>query len=69
MAQLNWNSKNLTAGWQRGVTAFYYGLGMTDDDFGRAQVGIGVPLLEGNLCNVHAYELAQAVARSRDHRR
>ncbi len=55
---LNWNSSQLTAGWQKGVTAFYYAIGMTADDFGRAQVGIGVPLLDGNTCNVHAYELA-----------
>ncbi|MFO0821276.1 MAG: dihydroxy-acid dehydratase [Pirellulales bacterium] len=59
---LNWNSRRLTRGWQRGVTAFYYGLGMTDEDFDKPQIGIGVPLLEGNLCNVHAYELARQVA-------
>ncbi len=58
---LNWNSKQLTHGWQRGVTAFFHGLGMDEADFNRAQVGIGVPLLEGNLCNVHAYELAKEV--------
>lgn len=62
MQPLNWNSRQLTHGWQRGVTAFFYGLGMTEDDFDRPQVGIGVPLLEGNLCNVHAYGLAQQVA-------
>lgn len=56
---LNWNSRKLTKGWQKGVTAFYYGLGFTEEDFDRAQIGIGTPLLEGNLCNVHAYELAQ----------
>lgn len=59
---LNWNSRQVTDGWQRGVTAFFYGLGMKDADFPRPQVGIGVPLLEGNLCNVHAYELAKALA-------
>ncbi|WP_298868253.1 dihydroxy-acid dehydratase [uncultured Gimesia sp.] len=59
---LNWNSQNLTHGWQRGVTAFYYGLGFSDDDFDKAQIGIGVPLLDGNLCNVHAYELAKDIA-------
>lgn len=59
---LNWNSRQLTRGWQRGVTAFYYGLGWTDADFDKPQVGIGVPLLDGNLCNVHAYELAQHLA-------
>jgi dihydroxy-acid dehydratase len=59
---LNWNSRNLTHGWQQGVNAFYYGLGLTDDDFDRPQIGIGVPLVEGNLCNVHAYELARLIA-------
>lgn len=61
-AQLNWNSQNYTRGWQRGLTAFYYGLGLTDEDFDRPQIGIGVPLLDGNLCNVHAYELAKEIA-------
>ena len=64
MKHLNWNSRNLTRGWQRGVTAFFYGLGMTDEDFDKPQIGIGVPLLEGNLCNVHAYELAQEIKES-----
>ena len=59
---LNWNSRHLTRGWQRGVTAFYYGLGLTDEDLDKPQIGIGVPLLDGNLCNVHAYELAQQIA-------
>jgi dihydroxy-acid dehydratase len=61
-APLNWNSKNLTRGWQRGVTAFYYGLGLTEEDLDKPQIGIGVPLLDGNLCNVHAYELAKRIA-------
>ncbi len=61
--ELNWNSKSLTRGWQRGVTAFYFGLGMKDTDFDRPQVGIGVPLLEGNLCNMHAYELGSLIAK------
>jgi dihydroxy-acid dehydratase len=54
----NWNSTLLTHGWQKGVTAFYYALGMTEADFDKPQIGIGVPLLDGNTCNVHAYELA-----------
>lgn len=62
MADLNWNSRQLTHGWQRGVTAFFYGLGMTEADFDKPQVGIGIPLLEGNLCNVHAYDLGRLVA-------
>lgn len=60
--ELNWNSRQLTHGWQKGVTAFYYGLGLSEADFNKPQVGIGVPLLEGNLCNVHAYDLARRIA-------
>ena len=62
MPELNWNSRHLTHGWQKGLTAFYYGLGFTPEDFDRPQVGIGVPLLEGNLCNMHAYGLSQQIA-------
>lgn len=58
---VNWNSSQLTAGWQKGITAFYYALGMSEQDFGKPQVAIGVPLLEGNTCNVHAYELATEI--------
>jgi dihydroxy-acid dehydratase len=58
---LNWNSKNLTGGWQKGVNAFFWGMGFQEADFEKAQVGIGVPLLEGNLCNVHAYSLAKHI--------
>lgn len=58
MPSLNWNSQQLTAGWQRGVNAFFWGLGFKPEDFNKAQVGIGTPLLDGNLCNVHAHELA-----------
>jgi len=62
LSSLNWNSRQLTAGWQPGVKAFFYGLGLSDNDLGKPQVGIGVPLLEGNLCNVHAYPLATEIA-------
>ena len=62
MTALNWNSRQLTHGWQRGVTAFFHGLGMSEADFDKPQVGIGVPLLEGNLCNQHAYALGSKVA-------
>ena len=58
----NWNSNKLTHGWQKGITAFYYAVGMTQADFNKAQVGIGVPLLDGNTCNTHAYSLAQDIA-------
>ncbi|MCC6512139.1 MAG: dihydroxy-acid dehydratase [Pirellulaceae bacterium] len=62
MTQMNWNSRTLTSGWQPGVKSFFHGLKFSDEDFAKPQVGIGVPLLEGNLCNAHAYELARRVA-------
>lgn len=58
---LNWNSRFLTHGWQRGVNAFFWGLGFKQTDFDKAQIGIGTPLLDGNICNVHAHELAQLI--------
>ena len=58
---LNWNSRQLTHGWQRGVNAFFWGLGSEAGDFDKAQVGIGVPLLDGNICNVHAHALALGI--------
>jgi len=58
---LNWNSRQLTHGWQRGVRAFYWGLGWGEGDFDRAQIGIGVPLLDGNLCNRHAHDFATRI--------
>ncbi|MEM8955582.1 MAG: dihydroxy-acid dehydratase [Verrucomicrobiota bacterium] len=61
MPNLNWNSKQVTDGWQMAMQSFFWGLGFTEEDFDKPQVGIGVPLLEGNLCNVHAYELASAI--------
>jgi dihydroxy-acid dehydratase len=59
---LNWNSSSLTQGWQRGVNAFFWGLGFKPEDFHKAQVGIATPLLDGNICNMHAHELAQLLA-------
>lgn len=58
---LNWNSRSLTQGWQRGINAFFWGLGFKPEDFSKAQVGIGTPLLDGNICNVHAHELAKLI--------
>jgi dihydroxy-acid dehydratase len=59
---LNWNSSSLTRGWQRGVNAFFWGLGFKPEDFDKAQVGIATPLLDGNVCNMHAHELAVVLA-------
>ena len=47
-SSLNWNSHSLTHGWQRGIHAFYWGLGFTPEDFDKPQIGIGTPLLDGH---------------------
>lgn len=56
--RLNWNSYELTHGWQKGVRSFYWGLGMSSEDFEKPQIGIGAPINDGNLCNAHAIQLA-----------
>lgn len=43
------------------MRSFFWALGFEEEDFDKPQIGIGVPLLEGNLCNVHAYELATLI--------
>lgn len=65
-SSLNWNSRSLTHGWQRGVNAFFWGLGFKPEDFDKAQIGIGTPLLDGNICNIHAHELAQLIKQGCD---
>ncbi|MDG2126204.1 MAG: dihydroxy-acid dehydratase [Verrucomicrobiales bacterium] len=60
----NANSAQLTHGWQKGLRTFFWGLGFSADDFDKPQVGIGTPLNDGNLCNVHAHELATRIAES-----
>ena len=57
----NWNSKKLTQGNRQGIKAFYYGLGWDEKDFDKPLVGIGTPLHEINLCNLHSYEIGEAV--------
>ncbi|MBL50072.1 MAG: dihydroxy-acid dehydratase [Roseibacillus sp.] len=59
--ELNWNSRQVTHGWQWAMRSFFWGLGFEEEDFDKPQIGIGVPLLEGNICNVHAYELASLI--------
>lgn len=57
----NWNSKKLTQGNRQGIKAFYYGLGWKSEDFDKPLIGIGTPLHEINLCNLHSYELGEAI--------
>jgi len=57
----NWNSRKLTRGNRQGIKAFYYGLGWDEKDFDKPLIGIGTPLHEINLCNLHSYEIGAAV--------
>jgi len=57
----NWNSRRLTHGSQLGIKAFYHGLGWSDSDFDKPLIGIGTPLHEVNLCNLHSIELGESV--------
>ncbi len=57
----NWNSKKLTQGKRQGIKAFYYGLGWDTEDFEKPLIGIGTPLHEINLCNLHSFELGEAI--------
>ena len=57
----NWNSRKLTQGNRQGIKAFYYGLGWEEADFSKPLIGIGTPLHEINLCNLHSYEIGDAI--------
>lgn len=46
---------------QPGSKAMLYGIGLTDEDMSKAQVGIASTGYEGNPCNMHLNELAQEV--------
>jgi dihydroxy-acid dehydratase len=60
--ELNKYSKTLTQDeTQPGAQAMLYGIGLTDDDFKKAQVGIVSMGYEGNTCNMHLNDLAKLV--------
>ncbi len=46
---------------QPAAQAMLYGIGLTDDDMQKAQVGIGSMGYDGNTCNMHLNDLAQVV--------
>jgi len=59
---LNKYSKRLTGSRsQVGSQAMLHGIGLTDDDFKKAQVGIASMGWEGNTCNMHLNDLAKVV--------
>jgi dihydroxy-acid dehydratase len=60
--ELNKYSKTLTQDeTQPAAQAMLYGIGLTDTDMQKAQVGIASMGYDGNTCNMHLNELAQVV--------
>jgi dihydroxy-acid dehydratase len=60
--ELNKYSKTLTQDrTQPGAQAMLYGLGLTDEDLAKAQVGIASMGYDGNTCNMHLNDLAGIV--------
>src|SRR4051812_2278795 len=62
MAEINKYSKTLTQDeTQPAAQAMLYGIGLTDDDMKKAQVGIVSMGYDGNTCNMHLNDLARIV--------
>lgn len=62
MAELNKYSKTFTQDeTQPAAQAMLYGIGLTDDDMQKAQVGICSMGYDGNTCNMHLNDLAHHV--------
>jgi len=62
MTELNKYSKTITQDpTQPAAQAMLYGIGLTDDDMKKAQVGIVSMGYDGNTCNMHLNELAKLV--------
>jgi len=62
---LNKYSRELTQDeTQPGAQAMFYGIGLTDEDLKKAQVGIVSMGYDGNTCNMHLNGLAQMIKQS-----
>ena len=65
MTELNKYSKTITQDeTQPAAQAMLYGIGLTEDDMNKAQVGIVSMGWDGNTCNMHLNELAKIVKQS-----
>jgi dihydroxy-acid dehydratase len=63
--ELNKYSKTLTQDTtQPAAQAMLYGIGLTDDDLAKAQIGIASMGYDGNTCNMHLNDLARLVKKS-----
>src|SRR5437868_9641183 len=59
---LNYFSRNITQPKSQGASqAMLYGIGLTEADLQKPQVGIASVWYEGNTCNMHLQELANYV--------
>ena len=64
-SELNKYSKVLTQDiTQPAAQAMYYGIGLTDEDLAKAQVGVVSMGYDGNTCNMHLNDLAKLVKQS-----
>ncbi len=62
MAELNKYSKTITQDvTQPAAQAMFYGIGLTEDDLKKAQVGVVSMGYDGNTCNMHLNDLAKLV--------
>ena len=65
MIELNKYSKTITQDeTQPAAQAMLYGIGLTDDDINKAQVGVVSMGYDGNTCNMHLNDLAKLVKQS-----
>jgi dihydroxy-acid dehydratase len=65
MEAINKYSKTITQDeTQPAAQAMLYGIGLADNDFAKAQVGICSMGYDGNTCNMHLNELAQDIKKS-----
>ena len=63
--EINKYSRNITQNEsQPAGQAMLYGIGLTDDDMRKAQVGIASAGYEGNTCNMHLNDLAKDIKNS-----
>lgn len=62
MTELNKYSKTLTQDpTQPAAQAMFYGIGLTDEDLKKAQVGVASMGYDGNTCNMHLNDLAAVI--------
>jgi len=65
MSELNKYSRTLTQDpTQPAAQAMFYGIGLTDEDLAKAQVGIVSMGYDGNTCNMHLNDLARDIKTS-----